>query len=279
MNTQFAGLDTYIIHFTPLRARLDKLLASDFWPFLFPRVITEHCTINIMPQNIKDTLCALDAACKAEIMAQLLQISNILAYHEDLYCGNRQVSPLATDHIDFSMSKKMIHNLYCQALGSLSSKNTQLTMQHLSALEIFLESSSDYCLVLEDDSGLLTKSKQELWFRIKEVLDEVKLLGTGFYDVSDSLGFRPHLSNGMINREFVQMGCGQTRCASSYIVTRDTASVLISNKCRIFLPVDWHYSYMLNLHKIPTYWSTNPIFNQGSQTGELASNHLERNSG
>ena len=159
-----------------------------------------------------------------------------------------------------------------------SRKNVELGLQHMQAISDFLTSTSDFCLVLEDDTILASPHTSQFPDRIIHCIDSAASLGEGFYDLSDSLSLSSSelLDISLTHPFFSLMSPGQTRCSSSYLLTRQVAQALVSHSFPLVLPIDWHLSYLLSLLSVPTYWYSQPLFSQGSQTGHFDSNQFSR---
>lgn len=269
-------LSSYLIHYSKLDQRLKQQLASSIGVQLLPKIITEHCVYSYSPSiDQEDT--SLTSARKAEMMAQVMQINHILLYHQSVMSHSQKVRRCNVGKSISQVNEIQIRSLFHQSLNAYSRKNIELSIQHLSAMKDFIATDHQYCLILEDDACVSSHCDKPLAVRIASCVDSISHLGEGFFDVSDSLNFSPQVEDKNQACNFIEMGEGQTRCASSYIVTRKVAETIINDSSSLLLPIDWHLSYLLSANKIKTFWQIRPIFTQGSQTGVFTSNQLKRN--
>lgn len=274
-----SDLSTFLIHYSPLKARLDRQKAAKIWNLLNPTLVTEKSIKGSRANKIFEDL---SVNVRVEIMAQVLEIIPILRHHTSLINSqSASITPysLTKNAIGLRYDAQVAYPFYRDALNAYSKKNHELTCQHLTAIKMFLESNRKYCLILEDDSLAIDEDIVEVEMKLKDCLNEIKEEELGYYDISDSLSFRPYADN--LKDEisvFTKMGYGQTRCASAYVITRSTACVLGNELYRSLLPIDWHHSYVLKTIECPTYWSRKGIFTQGSQSGHFVSNQINRNS-
>ena len=148
-------------------------------------------------------------------------------------------------------------------------------MQHLEAMRRFIMGDSNYCLILEDDSLPKITQKDKFQESINSLLNN-HLPKAFFLDISSSLGLIPYNQDNT-HQNLQRMAYGQTRCASSYILSRETVKILLSTIDFIGLPIDWLLTYYFVNLRIHTYWSQDALFIQGSETGTFKSNQLARN--
>lgn len=272
-------LACYLIHYSPLVERLRTQVNSPLWHLLLPTVVDEYLAsseASFFPFHFH-----LLASVKAQIMAQCTEIVHILSlHHKSLLSRNLDIHPACPCQIRSTKDPLVIRGFYSQAVSSYSPKNHELTLQHLKAMKLFLESGQDYCLILEDDSIPIHTNPSRFEQYMHECLNHVCILKDGFFDISNSFGFRPYMSSpsDFSSPCFIKMAPGQTRCASSYLVSRDAASLIVNQSYPIVLPVDWHISYILSRHSLQTYWYNQPMYSQGSQSGDFISNQASRNS-
>ena len=167
-----------------------------------------------------------------------------------------------------------------QAESSLSYANRELCQQHYEAINRFYSSSNEsFCLILEDDS-IFTQNYDYLRCILTELVDHY-ITRPIFLDLSNSLGldclYKNKLSRHLPDSLFYRVLCGQTRCSSAYILNKPAAKLILESN-KFLLPIDWHLSYTLSAYSIPTYWTSNPLFLQGSQDASFTSNMASRNS-
>tara|TARA_B100000674_G_scaffold499410_1_gene545141 strand:+ start:6870 stop:7706 length:837 start_codon:yes stop_codon:yes gene_type:complete len=278
MNSIPPCVATFIIHFSPLAQRLQFQINTFTWNVLSPKVITEATLNDSIPAL--HVFRNLDAHVKAEIWAQTSQIQHILQHHTDSLSRNIfEITPAPEFFSRTHFTPYEIYPFYSQAISAYSKKNHDLSLQHMNAILAFLDSSLDYCLILEDDSIPLLSDHSAFRITIDSCLQAIETLGEGYFDLSDSLSLSASDNSPTeLDPSFSLMSSGQTRCSSAYLLTRNVAKSLISSYFPLVLPVDWHLSYLLSSFAIPTYWYSHPIFTQGSQTGHFDSNQKLRNS-
>ena len=269
-------LDTYFIHFTPLVDRLanyhtlcDQL--HDPIALITEKDISIDITRPLFSQDI--------------LSKQLEAIYPHLVLHQ-LYLSNTQHSlrSIKYDYLasvcDTSTKNFFFASIFRQASLAYSDANFELSCQHYEAISRFISTTDHrYCLILEDDS-VFTKDAS-LFDNVLANLSALSTASPLFLDVSNSLGlshmYAPKLENMGINSPFYRVLTGQTRCSSAYIINRSAALLILTHKY-FLLPIDWHLSYALSTDYINTYWSSNPLFLQGSQVQLFQSNLTNRNS-
>ena len=269
---------SYIIHYSPLLERLETQRKSPAWNLLNPQIVSEINYQNEARSN--PFLEGKDDKVTSQIMAQVSKIVKTLALHCWSISQQRLTVELSSNLILKQADEiKLTQEFYSQALRAYSRKNHELSLQHIRAMKLFLRSGRDYCLILEDDSIPIENNQYKLSHQLKKCFEDVNLHTCGYFDISNSLGLAPNLTNwgGKKISNFVQMSSGQTRCSSSYLISRESALNIVSNSDPIVLPIDWHLSYVLNKYSIATYWHTNPLFKQGSESGCFESNQESRN--
>jgi len=273
-----SNLSTFIVHYSPLSSRLRSQQESVAWQLLSPTLVTEqHCSSeSISVPYLGDS----SSLIRALIMAQTAQIVHILKLHSDsLSRGLNEIECAHLTPCSIDSDVPVVYDFFTQAVRAYSRKNHELSLQHIRAVKLFLQSGKEYALILEDDSLPVFNSLSWLQQALDSCLRSACRFGEGFFDISDSLGFRPKQSRSDNDSEptFIAMGYGQTRCASAYLLTREVADFVVRQPEPIVLPIDWHLSYILSIGACPTFWSKRPIFVQGSQAGFFESNQASRN--
>jgi GR25 family glycosyltransferase involved in LPS biosynthesis len=212
-------------------------------------------------------------------MAQVQQIYPILSYHyNSLIKGKKAISPCLRQHIFAIHHPSDIYPFYLQAVSAFSRKNHELTLQHITAVKRFFCSEFEYCLIIEDDSIPACHNHSHFEQEIETCLQYLHAHPIGYYDISDSFGIYANTQKQQSeDLVFCRMAPGQTRCASSYLLTRGSARILLDYTTYPVLPVDWHLSYILSKSDCPTFWHNQPLFTQGSQAGLFQSNQASRN--
>ena len=266
-------LHSYAIHYSPLiqRRRSIDLLANQLNTNI--TVITESCVdADLVSSMFKQFTQQL-------LLHQVTFISDLLHLHYKWlisYSGNFNWKK---EYLSEISSSEFPRHYYDQAIQAFSLKNVTLSCQHLRAAKLFLENGSedDLCLIIEDDSILTASS--DLFKLIGNLFDFVDNTIPFFLDVSNSLNLSTLYSNKVTSDPsncVFEVLCGQTRCASAYILNHSAASLLSSNIIPPLLPIDWHYSYLLRRFGIATYWSESSLFLQGSEQGLFSSNSSAR---
>jgi len=125
---------------------------------------------------------------------------------------------------DLNVPPEKIHRInavYVRGLGALG-----CTKSHILTLETFLQSEHKTCLVLEDD--FTYKDKETFWSDVQKVFDTkilfdiIQLSYNNIYDP---------INNYIVNNtefDFLKR-VQKTICASSYIITREFAPILLKN--------------------------------------------------
>jgi hypothetical protein len=280
------SLSTYIIHYTPLAERKRAIESNDVLRALGHTYITEKDVARLYNDFSNAIYRASRASnsidLKLRIFFQVKQISHILWHHKEAIMHQIQAISRPESRLQHELSAIDIKQFYFQALAAYTEKNTELSMQHIAALELFLDSSNNLCLILEDDSvpsvfcediEMLSGSLSSYWPIMTE---------PSFIDLSSSLGFYPSrntlLTDASHPCKLGKMEYGQTRCSSAYLVNRSAAALILKKTLErgLFLPIDWHLSYILSAQRIPTWWALIPMFDQGSQTHAYISNATNR---
>ena len=268
----------YVIHYSPLQNRRKSIESFANESGLKFSFVTED---SVDPKSVDN--------CNSQFSHQALskQVSFIydLLHLHYLWLNHSSRGIVGIDnwksiYINELASDYSLFNFYySQALQSFSIKNITLSFQHFNALRSFLEIASfcDICLIIEDDSILI--SHQNLNNLCDDLPTLLPIHSAFFLDVSNSLGLSSLYSykTAYVNsKPLFRVINGQTRCASAYIVNYRTALLLYSTKFLPFLPIDWFYSFLLRFNNIPTYWTNDSLFIQGSENGCFSSNSLNR---
>lgn len=273
-----SNLATFIVHYSPLSSRLRSQQESVAWELLSPTIVTEqHCSSEVISSPYLGDASLL---AQALIMAQTSQIVHILKLHSDsLSRGFSEIECAHSTSCSVDIDVPAVYDFFTQAVRAYSRKNHELSLQHILAVKLFLKSGKEYALILEDDSLPVFNSLSWLQQALDGCLRSACRSGEGFFDISDSLGFRPKKprSDNEFEPTFIAMGYGQTRCASAYLLTRGVADLVVRQPEPIVLPIDWHLSYILSFVACPTFWYNRSIFVQGSQSGFFESNQASRN--
>jgi hypothetical protein len=164
------------------------------------------------------------------------------------------------------------------ATGSIPPQNSllpqwlELQRMHLTSLFLGIESESDWILVLEDDA-IPDKNA----FPLIEKITLSKKPGKTWINLNSGAGLMFTKSDPEPD-EFglFRIKPASTRCAVAYLISRELAKSIVSS-ARIdgipdFLPIDFYFQLMLRKFKAVAYWQDPPLFLQGSESGEFASN-------
>lgn len=251
------SIGTYIVHYTGLKERRWNLDKYPTIRSLNPIYVTER---EVMEEKhkIKHISEEKEIFAQVDAIMHLLE-ANIFALSRTWYLDN---------------AEHMGNMLRAQALKACTPKSHELSCQHMRAMKMFLDSKHNLGMILEDDAIPIhsLQTQNNILNRLTKNYNREEEV---FIDISDSLGLgQRNMSEKLLCKEVKP---GRTRCASSYIVTRRTAECLIKESSKISMPIDWHYSYILNERKIKTVWLTVPLFSQGSDY-EYKSNREERGS-
>ena len=216
-----------------------------------------------------------------KILLQLSAISDLLHLHFTFLTRSYASSDWKAGYFNDISSTDFTKSYFDQALNSFSLKNVTLSCQHFRAIQMFSESASlgDFCLIIEDDS-ILTSSAR-VYNLLDQLSDRLDQNIPFFLDISNSLNLSSIYSNKFTSRQtdgFFRALCGQTRCASAYVLNYSAASLISSSSVPPILPIDWHYSYILRFYNILTLWSWDSLFVQGSESGLFTSNSSSRSS-
>jgi hypothetical protein len=187
--------------------------------------------------------------------------------------------------IAFSMT--VAKSLFLWKASKLSAAKTiQLTRKHNAAWSQFLESDSDFLLVLEDDALLLDGWKAR-WVQVQKLLFSNKASGKLF--ISLGKGFSPdqlgtlHLSKSIEDVDgFISMSKPFANTACAYFINRELAGALVTYSSswpnRMLLNADFFLSEVMSRLQISSerteitcLHATNPVFDNASLAGEYSS--------
>jgi hypothetical protein len=263
------GLSIYVIHYSPLVERhsnintlrsclgdinviteneYSRYAASRYSEYLSNNSATFSC-VHAYINSILDILCL-----------NLKEISGNLSRTSSLFCNK------ANNHTaNFFVS---------QATNAFSAANIELCLQHYAAIEHLRKTGAGWGLILEDDVIVRNNGARDALSDMIGKFD--KLPSPAYVDVGRSLGLVGATALKFADCAFIQEK-GRTRCSSSYLVNNAASSSILHHKCQPVLPIDWCLSLVLKRAKIPTYWSQEEFFTQGSENGIVASNQSKRN--
>jgi hypothetical protein len=259
----------YAIHYTPLTERSRNIRHIEHIIGNSIEIVTEHISFQCTGKFAKSP--KLDPLSKAELAGQILSIKDLLT--ANLNALNKSSSP--SQYLDDASMFRWYLN---QAIDVFSEKNQVLTLQHQYALNLFIESpcKCDYCIIIEDDAIPYPESLARLHEIVNYISVNFDARKSIYCDLTDSLGLQ--LADSKLSLPIFQVERGRTRCSCGYLVNRSAAVQLISHNESYLMPIDWFYSYLLKELDIPTFWSSSPVFSQGSELGLFNSNSPNRSS-
>tara|TARA_R110000868_G_scaffold27089_1_gene103493 strand:+ start:4433 stop:5110 length:678 start_codon:yes stop_codon:yes gene_type:complete len=162
--------------------------------------------------------------------------------------------------------KNEIHNFRI-----LNDAEISCTIKHILAIEKVANQNDDYGLILEDDaipcSSNFKDEIQQLIDNAPSNWDAIFLgLGCGLNFINEKINNKK-----VINNEFIEMDHPATNCAEAYLLKKKSAKRILNSIIPFQLVSDWELAYQfykLNMH---IYWTKNPLFYQGSKTGQFTS--------
>ena len=187
--------------------------------------------------------------------------------------------------IAFSMS--LAKSIFVWNAGTSSAAKTiQLTRKHNAAWSQFLESESDFLLVLEDDALLLDGWKVK-WAQIQKLLFSAKSPGKLFISLGRGFSFDQlgtlHLSRSIDGGEvFIEMSKPFANTTCAYLINRELAEALVTYSSswpnRMLLNADFFLNdLMIRLasssekNDVTCLHATSPVFDNASLAGEYPS--------
>ena len=141
--------------------------------------------------------------------------------------------------------------------------------KHYKAIEDFLRSNNDYCLIFEDDALV---SEDGLNF-IRKILHDVRMTKFDFIDFAGGDNLRLTKSTEIPTNEVKVQNITwrSSRTACCYAINRRYAEAFHKN-CRIpFMPIDWMLSYVAAKNQFNVAWIENGYIRHGSSIGEIKS--------
>lgn len=186
-----------------------------------------------------------------------------------------------------AFSTSVVESLFFWRTGTSSAaKTVQLTRKHNAAWSQFLESDSDFLLVLEDDALLLDGWKAR-WVQAQKLLFSFKSPGKLFISLGRGFGFDQlgtlHLSRSIEGvGGFVEMSKPFANTACAYLINRELAEALVTYSSswpnRMLLNADFLLNDLMSRQtssseqsKLTCLHATNPVFDNASLAGEYSS--------
>lgn len=152
-------------------------------------------------------------------------------------------------------------------LHNLKEEEVSLCLKQKLALERFLKTGEPYCLILEDDVILADNFLMKLNDYLSSIPQD-----WGIAFIGQAVDKRiPKEELQAQKYWYLKEDYPFDRCADSYLITKKTATKIISflNTRGFLLPYDHELSGILGMYKdtIKTYWLEPPLVSQGSQCG------------
>ena len=157
----------------------------------------------------------------------------------------------------------------------VSSATLELCTQHLLALFMGINNMTPWILVLEDDSVINESSYADLnlltelpsFFSAKKTIIHLN----SSRDMTDAFKHHSQKFGGIY-----RVSPPSTRNASAYLISRDIAKLIIGEIVKSGIPKNLPIDFLLQVasrhFRVKTYWQEPPLFFQGSETGQYASN-------
>lgn len=154
------------------------------------------------------------------------------------------------EHYFHTAVKPSIRKLGLDKIEQRPLKNSEISLviKHFNAIELFLQSVSDYALILEDDVHFINNniSMKEVIYSAPDDFDVLFLGGPlqmDFFDIKETYG------------NYVLVGHPSTNTTSSIVYSRLAATKLYkSYQMRGFcLPLDWQLNYFFELLDMKVY--------------------------
>lgn len=152
----------------------------------------------------------------------------------------------------------------------LSKSEISCSFKHLHALKKASESQSEYSLIIEDDVIPDTQFEK----KFSKTLKNINNLDWDLVFVGDGIGKKfiyNKLKFRILSSTPQKVSHPSTNCADSYLIKKDAAEKLIMNFKSFNLSYDWELAYQIYLLDLKVYWSTRPVFKQGSKIGKYQS--------
>lgn len=173
----------------------------------------------------------------------------ITRYDGDSLTGEDMKQYIDTPEYFHAAVKPSIRKLGLDGIEQRRLKNPgiSLVLKHFEALRLFLQSTSDYALVLEDDVSFIYET--DISVVIKNAPKDFDVLFLGgplqreFFNVIESVG------------DYFLVGHPATNTTCSIIYGRDSATKLLRayNFYGFCLPIDWQLNYFLEVLDLKVY--------------------------
>lgn len=145
------------------------------------------------------------------------------------------------------------------------------TIKHIIAIEKVANQNDEYCLILEDDAIPIENNFfDEIEKLIGDAPDgwDSIFMGAGCgVDFMNEKLKKSHLING----KFAKVPHPCTNCAEAYLIKKKSAKKVFESIVPFQLVSDWELAYQFYKLNMNVYWSIPPLFYQGSKSGEYES--------
>lgn len=164
-------------------------------------------------------------------------------------------------------------------MNTPSAATIEHCFQHYYAMARFMLDDSDVCLILEDDAIFVQE-----FLQIHKVLLYAKSLsaqssGGCFFDLSNGCNLTAHFDEKASSSSLIyfdRLLAKRTRTTVAYLIDKKAASVFLAKVASLYMAIDWHLTYCMQLSNVDCFWIREPLFVEGSSTGYFASNALGR---
>ena len=261
-------LETFIIHYSPLRDRFEYL----------SRNLSRELEANWINEDVHQDFNFAWREYKGEKTILGIPISRIAM---DLGINSRSlIKPRSVAHMEglvfLLISKVMkarseINMGAIPQLKKLHDNLLQVTAMHLKALEKSRESASEWILVMEDDA-ILTEQFQ---YRLKEISSK-KFRNPVWINLNSGAGLmRTRFDSKVNDLGLFRVRPPTTRCTTAYLLNKKYVIEAIksfrASGVPDFLPIDVIYQIMNRAIGAKAFWSEPSIVIQGSESGNYGS--------
>lgn len=224
---------TYVIHYTKLKDRKEKVLSY-------------------LDNNI----------CDYEFIEELDQEDIDENHLEKYYLPEKKL-------FDEKISPLWDSNAH--TFRHLNIAEISCTIKHILALEKVANQDNDYCLILEDDAIPIENNVYEKIENLIETAPndwDAIFMGAGC-----GIDFMNHKlrDSYLINDKFAKVPHPCTNCAEAYLIKKSSAKKVFDSIIPFQLVSDWELAYQFYKLNMNVYWSIPPLFYQGSKSGEYES--------
>lgn len=223
----------YIIHYTKLKNRKEKLLS------FLTKSNNQYEFIDVFDQECINT----------DVLNKY--------YLPDKKLFDDKISPLWDSNLH-----KFRH---------LNIAEISCTIKHIIAIEKVANQNDEYCLILEDDAIPIENNFfDEIEKLINNAPDDWDSIFMGAGCGVDFMNEKLKNSH-LINDKFAKVLHPCTNCAESYLIKKKSAKKVFDSIVPFQLVSDWELAYQFYKLNMNVYWSIPPLFYQGSKSGEYES--------